>query len=58
MTEQEIEDLKRRVEQLEKALWAVAAKAPICCDEHGRLQALKTAKEIFDRQQYPNAKSQ
>ncbi|MBR1230185.1 hypothetical protein JQ600_35410 [Bradyrhizobium sp. AUGA SZCCT0176] len=39
MTDQEIDDLKKRVEQLEKALWAVAFNKPTCCDERGRLAA-------------------
>jgi hypothetical protein len=36
----EIEDLKRRVEQLEKALMAVLFNQPTGCDEKGRVVAL------------------
>jgi hypothetical protein len=43
MTVQEIEDLKKRVEQLEKALLAVAFNQPTCCDERGRLIAMPRA---------------
>ncbi len=52
----EIEDLKRRVEQLEKSLLAVLRNQPVGCDEHGRIMALpltRSSVEPFGQQSFP-----
>lgn len=45
MTAEEIEDLQRRVEQIEKALWAVALGGNLVADQNGRIMAQPKPKE-------------
>lgn len=42
----EIEELKKRLEQLETVVLAIALNQPISSDEHGRLIAVKREPEL------------
>ena len=44
MTEKEIVELKQRIEQLERALWALAMHQPLGADNHGRLYSIPMPK--------------